>query len=120
MSATIQCESADGVTVHIAGTLSPADLSSAQQSVARLLETRGVVSLLVIAEHFEGFGPGKWHDMSFQREHDRHINRIAIIAQERWEELALMFAGAGVRRVEIQFFAPRLIEQARQWLSEQQ
>ena len=32
------------------------------------------------------------------------ISKIAIVAEPRWETLALAFAGAGVRRAPVKFF----------------
>ena len=45
------------------------------------------------------------------------IDRIAIVADRVWEDLALMFAGQGLRRVDVQFFGPSSEKQARQWLA---
>jgi hypothetical protein len=50
--------------------------------------------------------------------HGGKISKIAIVAEPRWEALALAFAGAGVRRAPVKFFPPNEPEQARSWLAE--
>ena len=46
------------------------------------------------------------------------IAKIAIVAEPRWETQALAFAGAGLRKAPVRFFAPNELEQARAWLKE--
>jgi hypothetical protein len=50
--------------------------------------------------------------------HSGKISKIAIVAESRWETLALAFAGAGVRRAPVKFFPPKDLDQARNWLAE--
>ena len=118
MSATVQTESPEVAAVRVTGVLSQADLLDAQRTVAGLLESRQTISLLVIADGFEGFEASGWSDMSFQQAHDHQIERMAIVAEQKWEDLALLFTGAGLRRVEIKCFPPASIAQARAWLAE--
>jgi hypothetical protein len=77
------------------------------------------LALLVILENFEGWERGAdWNDLDFMISHGGKIFKIAIVAEPRWEALALAFAGAGVRRVPVKFFLPDAVEQARSWLTE--
>ena len=74
------------------------------------------MKLLVILEDFEGFERGaNWGDISFLVKHDRQIERIATVADLKWESDALTFAGAGFRR-EVRFFPLNQLVQARAWL----
>jgi hypothetical protein len=45
------------------------------------------------------------------------IERIAIVGDERWRDLALMFAAADLRKAPVEYFAPDAIAEARGWLS---
>jgi len=76
--------------------------------------------LLVILENFEGWERGAdWgNDLDFLFLHSGKISKIAIVAEPRWETLALAFAGAGVRRAPVKFFPPNELEKARSWLAE--
>jgi hypothetical protein len=61
--------------------------------------------LLVILENFEGWERGAdWNDLDFMISYGDKISKIALVAEPRWETLALAFAGAGVRRAPVKFF----------------
>jgi hypothetical protein len=117
MQATIEKESPRVVRVQLAGKISAAEWSAALRRVAELLVPGEQMAVLVAADHFEGWEPGNWDDVSF-RKHDGDISRMAIVADKKWEDLALMFAGKGLRDIEIEFFTPAEIAKARRWLSE--
>ena len=85
--------------------------------MAKLLRPEERASILLAAQGFEGWEPGNWDDLSFQRDHDQHVARIAIVADEKWKDQVLMFAGQGLRKVDIRFFTPPETAQARQWVS---
>jgi hypothetical protein len=55
--------------------------------------------------------------LSAQFELDQYAKRIAIVGERRWKDLALVFAGKGVRRVDIEYFMPPELEKARAWLA---
>jgi hypothetical protein len=70
--------------------------------------------LLAILEDFEGWERGAdWNDLDFLISHGGQIAKIAIVAEPRWETLALAFAGAGIRRAPVKFFPPNQLAQAR-------
>ena len=72
----------------------------------------------MILEDFQGWkkGPG-WDDMSFSNEHDRNIEKMAIVGPEQWRDWACAFAGKGFRSVAVEYFMPSQLERAKDWLS---
>jgi hypothetical protein len=119
MSAIIVDSQDHVITVTISGKLSRAQLSSVQAQGAKLIQKLGSASILVLAPQFEGWEKeGDWGDLSFQYENDPLIKRIAIVADKKWESLALMFAGKGVRQPQIEFFSVDAMERARAWVAE--
>jgi hypothetical protein len=73
---------------------------------------------LILAEKFEGWEKaGDWGDLSAQTQLDEQIERIAIVGEKPWEDVALLFTGKGIRKVEIEYFAPMEVSRARSWLS---
>ena len=116
MQASIARESPRLISARLSGRLSSRQWQAALREVAKLLRTDERASLLVVAEEFEGWGPGEWDDMSFQRAHDKQIDRMAIVADRKWEDMGLMFSGKGLRAIEIEFFTPAEMSRARQWL----
>jgi hypothetical protein len=118
MAVTIEQPRDRVVTVRVSGRVKSPEWSAAQQAVGKLMQSdpSTPVSILVIAEGFQGWEGTDWDDMSFQLEHDHQIDRMAIVAEKRWEDDVLMFSGKGLRRFPIRYFVPTELEQAREWL----
>lgn len=109
----------DGLlTVRLTGKLTQPDLSAVQQQAIRMLPKPSRVRVLVLAETFEGWEKdGDWGDLSFQMEHDQQIEKMAIVANKKWEDLLLMFVGKGIRKFPIEFFPPGQTASAQAWLA---
>ena len=117
MHVSVQRESPDVISVELSGRLNSQEWHTALDDVSALLKPGERTSILVAAESFAGWEPGDWDDLSFQQKHDPQIRRIAIVTSEQWQDQARMFAGQGLRRVEIECFTPAEMPQARQWLT---
>jgi hypothetical protein len=108
----------DGVfAAKIGGNLNVSEMRQLQQSAASFIEKHGKAKFLIIAEDFKGFDRGDWSDTSFQSQFDRQIEKIAIVGEKKWEDLVSMFMGKGLRRVDIEFFAPSDLAKAKEWLT---
>ena len=119
MPVQIQYEPNDICVLRISGILKRSEFGAEERALARHIDTGSNPRLLVILENFEGWERGAdWNDLDFYISHGRKISKIAIVAEPRWEALALAFAGAGVRRTPVKFFRPNELEQARTWLAE--
>jgi hypothetical protein len=117
MSAEILSVSEDMLTVRFTGKLSQPEMTELHKQTAAIIERQNKVRILVIAEQFQGWErEGAWGDISFQVKYDRHIERMAIVCDERWENLALLFASKGFRRFPIEYFPLAKIDEARAWL----
>jgi len=118
MGATVEKE-VDVHVLRITGLLRKAELNSVQARAAADWgpDTRGKV--LVLADGFLGWDRSdNWDDVSFHAVYGRRIDKIAIVADPKWETQLLMFTGAGIRRTPVRFFAPDQTTQARAWLAE--
>jgi hypothetical protein len=119
MPVQIQHQSDDISVLRISGILKRSEFAAEQSALARAIDIGSKPRLLVILEDFEGWERGAdWNDLDFLISHGGKISKIAIVAEPRWEPLALAFAGAGVRRAPVKFFPPNELEQARSWLLE--
>jgi SpoIIAA-like len=118
MSAEI-VENAEGVlTIRISGKLRQSELATAQKNAAEILKKRGGSRVLVLAEKFDGWEKaGDWGDLSAQTQLDAQIDRMAIVGEKRWEDVALLFTGKGIRHIDIEYFSPNDLLRARSWLS---
>jgi len=119
MPVQIKYEPNDICVLRISGTLKRSEFGAEESALARHIDTGSNPGLLVILENFEGWERGAdWNDLDFYISHGSKISKIAIVAEPRWETLALAFAGAGLRRAPVKFFSPNELEQARSWLAE--
>jgi hypothetical protein len=106
------------LTVKVTGHLSQTDLLTTQKAAAEILREHGGSLVLFVTEDFQGWeSGGDWGDLSGQAELDTYARRIAIVGEPRWEDLALLFAGKGIRRVDVEYFFPPDLEKARTWLA---
>jgi hypothetical protein len=119
MPVQIQHQSNDTYVLRISGILKQSEFGAEQTELARHIDTGSKPRLLVILENFEGWERGAdWNDLDFMISYGGKIFKIALVAEPRWETLALAFAGAGIRRAPVKFFPPNELEQARSWLAE--
>jgi SpoIIAA-like len=118
MPAAIEHDSADIFRLRLTGLLRKSEFDQVRAAAAREIETRGSIKLLFLLDRFEGWerGPG-WGDLDFYATHGRNIERIAIVGDEKWRDESLMFAGAGLRKADVQYFQPSERDRARAWLS---
>lgn len=118
MSAEVLGISEGLVTLRIAGRLTEAELAAANQGVADFIRSHGNVRILVLADGFEGWDQGgHWDDFTLQEENDQHIEKMAIVGDTRWEELALLFTAQGLRPFPIEYFLPSDLPKAQAWLA---
>ena len=119
MSAQI-VDTSDGVlTVKITGRLTQPELVAVQKSAAGIVQKVGKVRILAVTAEFEGWEQGgNWGDLSLQSEIDPHVEKMAIVGDKKWEDLALLFAAKGLRKFPIEYFSPDDMAKALTWLKE--
>jgi hypothetical protein len=119
MPVQIKYEPNETCVLRISGILKRSEFGAEEKALAHHIDSGSNPCLLVILENFEGWeGGADWNDLDFYTSHGRKISKIAIVAERRWELLALAFAGAGIRRTPVKFFPPNELGQARGWLAE--
>jgi len=116
MGAEIAEVSGRVLTLKVSGTLTQLELRSTQAASAAIFGASGAWRILVLTDNFLGWEVGVWDDFSFQADQDVNIERMAIVGERRWEELALLFTAKGLRSFPIQYFGPGQVAAARAWL----
>ncbi len=107
------------ITVKISGKLQWAEFAQAEKAASAILRSGHKVRFLVLTENFQGWeSEGDWGNLNFQTRHDEQIERIALVGEESWRELAEMFVGKGLRSVQIQYFTPSQEALARAWVTQ--
>ena len=70
-----------------------------------------------VSENFAGWERGAaWNDFSFS-DSDSGIERMAIVGERKWEDMALLFTAKGLRPFPIEYFEPASMAAARDWIA---
>ena len=103
------------LVVRMHGILRRAEFDECQRAAAERIRRVGKLAALIELDGFQGWEQGSdWGDMSFLIEHDRDLEKIAVVGQEKWREDALVFAAAGLRSSPVRYFNDS--SRARAWL----
>ena len=104
---------------RIHGKMSESDMTEAQQALVVAVGKFGRVRGLVILDDFEGWEDSeKWGDLTFQQEHDREIERIAVVGEERWRDEILAFLVAPFRSADVRYFGEHELDRANDFIAE--
>jgi len=115
---TISKESNGCIVITINGVLLYTDLLKIQNTAKEMLRPSAKTNCLILAKKFNGWGKdGKWGDLRFMHKSDPFINKIAVVADEKWKDELLMFLGDGLRQAAVKFFLSDRENDARIWLS---
>jgi hypothetical protein len=75
------------------------------------------IKILLLAAGFEGWARGgDWGDIRFMEEYDPYMEKIAVVADEKWRDPFLMYLAAGHRKAAVEFFPSGEESRARKWL----
>jgi SpoIIAA-like len=103
--------------IELRAKLRQAEFKGCQDQILHEVSRLGPVRLLFLLDGFEGWdSQDDWRDLSFFVRHGDSIARIAIVGDERWRDLALMFAAADLRKAPVEYFDERDLVKARSWL----
>jgi len=117
MGLTIQQEEENLRVLRISGLLRKSELDGALTAEASRWGPATHVRVLVIVEDFKGWEPGvDWGDMTFFETQGDRIDKIAIVADPKWEAETLAFAGAGFRHAPVRLFPKSQLKTARAWM----
>ena len=72
--------------VDLHGKLSRRDFDQIVPDTERLIARYGKIRLLVTMHDFEGWDAGAlWEEIKWEAKHFHHIERIALVGDERWQ-----------------------------------
>jgi SpoIIAA-like len=104
--------------IRIRGMLKKADYDRIIQIAKEAIAREGKIRALAILEGFEGWERHEeWGDVSFMMEQGQHIQKMAIVGDEKWRDDALAFTAKGFRPTAIEFFGTSRLNEARTWLA---
>ena len=119
VSASLRKEENGIHALRIGGTLNKATLDNVQSVARRGIEAGAKdLKVLLILQDSRGWKRGDdWGDLDFFGQHEADIAKIAVAGEDRWEEEARLFLGAGRRHGEVRFFPLQHEGMARAWLA---
>lgn len=119
MSATLSHQSDRIYLLRVSGVLKKSELDDSQANFAQNIAAGGPIRLLVQLEGFEGWERNvDWGSTEFFFEHRDNFEKIAIVGEQRWEDEALAFIGAPLRKNPVRFFPASADAEARAWIAE--
>jgi hypothetical protein len=106
------------ISANISGDLGKPEVTQIQAQALDAIQRHGKISALFILENFKGWKrAGDWGDISFLIEHDKDIDKIAVVGDEKWRDLVCAFLAKGFRQAAVEYFLPADLAKARAWLS---
>ena len=104
--------------LKVRGMLKKADYDRIIQIAKEAIAREGKIRALAILEGFEGWERHEeWGDVSFMIGQGQHIEKMAIVGDEKWRDDALAFTAKGFRPTAIEFFGTSRLNEARTWVS---
>lgn len=105
------------VTFTVSGQLGKTEFEQIQNEIASLIQKIGQINVLVLLEDFTGWEKAEgWEDTSLMEKVDSDINKIAIVGEEKWRDLATMFTLKDLRSAAVEYFSSATDESAKLWL----
>ena len=106
----------DSLELHLSGKLTRLDYEQFIPEIERRIQEQGKIRLLIILEDFHGWHlAALWPEIRFDVRHFNHLERIAIVGENRWQEwmatMCMPFTTG-----EIRFFHQDQAEAAREWI----
>src|SRR4051812_25586588 len=91
--------------IKVRGMLKKIDYDRIIEITTEAIAREGKVRALVILEGFEGWERQEhWSDVSFMMEQGQHIEKMAIVGDDKWKDDAVVFTAKGLRPTAIEFF----------------
>ena len=104
--------------IKIRGMLKKADYDRIIQIAKESIAREGKIRALAILDGFAGWeSSGDWGDVSFMMDQGQHIEKMAIVGDEKWKDDALAFTAKGFRPTAVEFFPSSRLNEARTWLA---
>lgn len=103
--------------IRISGVFTNEQRKAMEAAGRAAIDRSSKVRILLLAAGFEGWAKGgDWGNIRFMQEYDPYMEKIAVVADEKWRDAFLAFLAAGHRQAAVEFFPLGQEKQAREWL----
>jgi hypothetical protein len=104
--------------IHASGKLEKQDYERFAPEVERLIREHGKVRVLLELSDFHGWTAGAlWQDVKFDVKHFKDIERLAIVAETKWEKGMAQFCRP-FTTAQVRYFEHGQADAARRWIEE--
>lgn len=119
MESHVQIEtSLEQVEVHVRGKLTRETYAEFVPLLERCLEEQKRLRVLFTMKDFHGWTAGAlWEDLKFDLKHFRDVERLAIVAETKWQK-ALGWFTKPFTTAKVRLFDWDQLDEARRWLRE--
>ena len=102
--------------LRISGVFTNQDRKAMEAAGRAEIDRSSKIRILILADGFAGWGKeGDWGDIRFMLEYDPYMEKIAVVADEKWRDPFLMYLAAGHRKAAVEFFPSGEVGWARKW-----
>ncbi len=103
--------------VHLNGKLTKEDYDRFVPETEELIRQHEKIRLLVILDDFHGWGEASalWEDIKWDARHFNHVERIAVVGEERWQKWMCGFCKPFTTAT-VKYFDQGEVAQARSWI----
>lgn len=118
MAVTGEKEASGLYVLRISGVFTNQDRKAMEAAGRAEIDRSSKIKVLILADGFAGWGKeGDWGDIRFMLEVDPYMEKIAVVADEKWRDPFLMYLAAGHRKAAVEFFPLGQEKKAREWLA---
>lgn len=104
--------------LSVSGKLVKEDYAHFSPEVDRAIKDHGKVRMLVRMHDFHGWGLGAvWEDVKFDFHHFSHIERLALVGDQKWEAGMAVFCKP-FTTAKIRYFDESKADEANVWIHE--
>jgi hypothetical protein len=106
------------LVINLSGKLTKEDYETFVPEVERLIGQQGKLRMLVRMHDFHGWTMSAlWEDIKFDWKHFRHIERLAMVGERRWEAGMAVFCKPFTAAT-IRYFDQAKADEAQGWIME--
>jgi hypothetical protein len=117
MTVTGEKEASGLYVLRISGVFTNEQRKELEKAGREEIDRSSKIKILILADGFAGWSKeGDWGDIRFMLEYDPYMEKIAVVADEKWRDRFLMYLAAGHRKAAVEFFPSGEESKARTWL----
>lgn len=108
------------IALRVFGKLTAEDYDTLVPALEERVRGMAQVNLIVELEDFQGWDlDAAWADLKFGLEHNRHIDRLAVVGERGWERWMTRIA-SWFMHGEVRYFDRENIDDAWAWIEQRQ